>query len=173
MSDNVKTAAGKVKNLGNKVGDIIYPLGVALPIAAPNISALFSGGPKALLDYNVEAIKSWRPPDWGTIEAYASGPGGAAFMTGLTARLVKWGIKTLGFSEEAGPLYMLIDGVENWGDGSAVGWAVKELVYPSVAGGGGTFSGVSFGGLGGQPAKGSPAEMRTKDQKPKVGLEWK
>ena len=165
---SVKTAATKVKSIGTRVGGIIYPLGVAIPVAAPNVNALISGGPRGLIDYNVNAVKTWRPPDWGTIEAYADGPGGTSFMTGLTVKLIKWGVRTLGFSEELGPANMLLDGVEAWADGSAVGWAVKELVYPTVSG-----EGSPWGGGGGkQPAKGSPREMATKDQKPKVRLTW-
>ena len=126
---SVKTAASKVKGIGSKIGGIIYPLGVALPVAAPNINALMSGGPRGLLNYNVGAFKSWRPPDWATIESYVDGPGGAALMTSISAKVAKWAIKTIGLSSEAGPLYMLINAVEHWGDGSAVGYAVQAVSY--------------------------------------------
>lgn len=162
----VKRAASKVKSVGNKVGAIIKPLGTALPVAAPNINALFSGGPRAVMDFNANAVKSWRPPDMGTVNAYIDGPGGNAIMTGIMAKLIKWGVSTLGF--QMGGLGMLVDGVEDWADGSAMGYAVKELIYPTVAGGSGTLSGISFGGAGGQPGKGSAQEMATKDRKPKT-----
>jgi len=167
---SVKTAASKVKGIGDKVGGVIYPLGVALPVAAPNVNALMTGGPRGLLNFNVAAIKSWRPPDWGTIEAYADGPGGSAVMTAIVAGLAKWAGKTL-FGEERAlsPAWMLVDAVEDWGIGSAGGWAIKELVYPTVSGEAATFGDV---GWGTQPAKGSPQEMRTKDQKPKARLTW-
>jgi hypothetical protein len=172
---SVSQAATKVKGIGSQVGRVIYPLGVALPVAAPNINALFSGGPRALMQYNVDAVKSWRPPDWATIESYVDGPGGAALMTSISAKLVKWGVRVLGLSGETGALYMLLNAVEDWGDGSAIGYGVKELVYPSVSGESAVFGGVSGGGAlfgGRQPAKGYPREMATKDQKPKVRLMW-
>ena len=170
----IKKAATKVKGIGSKVSGIIYPLGVALPVAAPNINALMSGGPRGLLNYNVQAVRSWRPPDWATIESYIDGPGGAALMTSISAKVAKWGVKALGLSGEAGALFMLINAVEAWGDGSAIGYGVQELVYPTASGEGAVFGGIGgAGGLfGGQPAKGSPREMATKDQKPKARLSW-
>lgn len=171
---SVQKAASKVKGVGDKVGAVIKPLGIALPVAAPNINALFSGGPRGLFDYNVQAVKSWRPPDWGTVMSYVDGPGGAALMTSISAKLAKWGIKTLGMSGEAGALYMLINAVEDWGDGSAIGYGVKELIYPSVSGEAAVFGGISApsGLFGGQPAVGSKQEMATKDQKPREMLIW-
>ena len=164
----VKRAASKVKGAGNKIVDAIEPLAIALPVAMPNINALMSGGPRALMNYNAQAVKSWRPPDMNTINAYVDGPGGAGLITGLSMKLGKWGIRQLGLGGEFNDsLFLLMDAVENWGTGSAVGFAVKEIIYPTAAAGGGTFSGVSFGGWGGQPAKGSSQEMATKDAKPK------
>lgn len=171
----VKRAATKVKGIGSKVGGVIYPLGVALPVAAPNINALMTGGPRALLNYNVEAMRGWRPPDWATVEAYVGGPGGGALMTSLSAKVAKWAIKAFGFSGEAGALIMLINAVEAWGDGSSIGWGVRELVYPTISGVEAPFAGVGGTGAlfgGPQPAKGSPQEMATKDQKPKARLVW-
>lgn len=168
---SIKTAATKVKGIGSKVGAIIKPLGIALPIAAPNIKALMTAGPRGLFDYNVNALKTWRPPDWGTVNAYVDGPGGAAFMTSLSAKVAKWAIGALGFTSEAGALIMLINAVDDWGEGSAIGYAVQELVYPTASGVGSPFGGLggATGGLfGGQPAKGSAQEMATKDQKPKT-----
>lgn len=172
----VRKAATKVKSIGSKVAGIIYPLGVALPIAAPNINALMSGGPRAVLDYNVQALKQWRPPDWTTINSYIDGPGGDAFMTGLGVKVLKWGVKAFGFSGETGALIMLANAVEAWADGSAIGYGVQEIVYPTASGGSAIFGGVGgtgalFGGKG-QPAKGSQQEMATKDDKPQVRLMW-
>jgi hypothetical protein len=174
MSNPIKKAASKVKSTGDKVVGAIKPLGIALPVAAPNITALFSGGPRALVNYNVQQVKAWRPPDWNTVNAYVDGPGGMALMTSFSAKLAKWGIKVLGFSSEAGALIMLIDAVDAWGEGSAVGFAVKEIIYPSAAAGGGVLGGISFGGnlFGGQPATGSKQEMATKDKKPKRRIMW-
>jgi hypothetical protein len=172
---SVKKAATKVKSVGSKVSGVIYPLGVALPVAAPNINALMGGGPRGLLDFNVNALKTWRPPDWATVESYIDGPGGAALMTSISAAVAKWGIKALGLGGQTGALVMLINAVKAWGDGSAIGYGVQELVYPTVSGVGAPFGGVSAGGLfggKGQPAKGSQQEMATKDDKPKVGLYW-
>ena len=170
----VKQAATEVKGIGSKVAGIVYPLGVALPVAVPNINALMSGGPRGLLNYNVAAVKAWRPPDWATITAYADGPGGNALMTSISVKIVKWVVKALGFEGEVGAGYMLLNAVEGWADGSAWGYGIQELVYPTASAGGGVLSGIGgTGGLfGGQPAKGSPQEMATKDQKPKARLVW-
>lgn len=169
----IKTAATKVKGIGNKITGVIKPLGVVLPIAAPNINALMSGGPMGVWNYNAQALQSWRPPDMGTVRGYVDGPGGAAFMTSLTIGVAKWGIKALGFQKEAGPVNMLLDAVGAWADGSAMGYAVKEVIYPSASGLSPTLGGINFGGGGGQPAINSQAEMATKDQKPRVDLGWK
>ncbi len=171
---SIKGAAAKAKGIGTKVAGIVYPLGVALPIAAPNINALMSGGPRALMDYNVNALKTWRPPDWGTVTAYVEGPGGAAFMTGLSVKVAKWGIRALGFSGETGALTMLLNAVEGWADGSAIGYGIQEIVYPTASGVGAVFGGIGgTGGLfGGKPGVGSKGEMATKDQKPKARLSW-
>ena len=169
----VKQAAARGKGIGSKVAGIVYPLGVALPVAAPNINALMTGGPRGLLNYNVTALKQWRPPDWDTVEAYADGPGGNALMTSISVKVVKWAVRALGFEGDVGAGYMLLNAVEGWADGSAWGYGIQELVYPTASGGGGVLSGISTGGLfGGQPAKGSPQEMATKDQKPKVRSTW-
>ena len=156
---------------------MIYPLGVALPVAAPNINALFSGGPRGLFEYNASAVREWKPPDWNTVMSYIDGPGGAALMTSISAKIAKYGIKALGLSGETGALVMLINAVESWGDGSAIGYGVKELIYPTVSGEAAVFSGISrggglFGGAG-QPGINTQGEMATKDQKPKVDLGWK
>ncbi len=172
---SVRKAATKAKGLGSKVGSIIYPLGVVLPIAAPNINALMTGKMRGLINFNVTAVKTWRPPDWATVEAYVDGPGGAALMTALGAKLAKWGIQVLGLSGETGALVMLINAVEHWGDGSAIGYGIKEMVYPSVSGAVQPFSGIGGRGAlfgGGQPAVGSQQEMATKDQKAKMVLTW-
>ena len=171
---SIKTAASKVKGVGSKISGVIYPLGVALPVAAPNINALMSTGPRGLLDYNVNALKTWRPPDWATVESYIDGPGGAAFMTSLSAKVAKWAVKALGLTGETGALFMLINAVESWGDGSAIGYGIQELVYPTASGVSATFGGVGgTGGLfGGRPGVGSKQEMATKDQKPKARLMW-
>ena len=143
-------------------------------MAAPNINAIMSGGPRAVMDYNINALKTWRPPDWATVEAYVDGPGGAAFMTGLSVKVAKYVISALGFSRETGALPMLLNAVEGWADGSAIGYGIQEIVYPTASGAGAVFGGIGgAGGLfGGQPAKGSKGEMATKDQKPKVRLMW-
>ena len=164
----IKTAASKVKGVGNKITGVIKPLGVVLPVAAPNINALMSGGPMGVWNYNAQALQSWRPPDMNTVRGYVDGPGGAAFMTSLTIGVAKWGIDALGFSKEAGPVKMLLNAVGAWADGSAMGYAVKEVIYPSASGLSPTLGGISFGGGGGQPAKGSSQEMVTKDRKPKT-----
>ena len=168
----INKAATKVKGIGTKVSGMIYPLGVALPVAAPNINALFSGGPRGLFDYNANAIKEWKPPDWGTVMSYVDGPGGAALMTSISAKIAKYGIQALGLSGETGALVMLINAVEAWGDGSAIGYGVKELIYPTVSGEGAVLGGISLGGGlfggAGQPSKGSAQEMQTKDRKPKT-----
>lgn len=162
---SIKTAASKVKGIGNKITGVIKPLGVVLPIAAPNINALTSGGPIGVWNFNVGKLQTWRPPDMNTVKGYVEGPGGASFMTSLTISVIKWGIKGLGFQKEAGPVNMLLDAVGAWSEGSALGYAVKEVIYPSVSGVDATFGGI--GALGGAAAIGSRQEMATKDAKPK------
>ena len=166
----LKSVESRVVGVGGRVKGIIRPLGVILPVAGPNVQALMSAGPRGLLDYNVNAVKSWRPPDWNTVTGYIDGPGGVAIMTGIAAKLGKWAIRELRFNGETGPLIMLVDCVEAWADGSAVGWGIKELVYPTISGVSAPFGGVSTAGLwgGSQPAKDSPAEMNTRDRKPKT-----
>ena len=165
----IKSAASKVKSTGDKIIGVIEPLGVVLPVAAPNINALMSGGPRGLWNMNAGALRSWKPPDMDTVNRYVDGPGGAVFMTGLTIGVVNWGIKALGFDKEPAvePVKMLLKGAGAWANGSAKGYAIKEIIYPGT-GGEGTLSGISFGGLGGQPAKDSAQEMSTKDRKPKT-----
>lgn len=166
---DMKSVASKVQGVGTRVKGIIRPLGIALPVASPNVNALFTGGPRAMLDYNVTAIKGWRPPDWNTVTGYIDGPGGAAVMTGIAAGLANWAIKELGFSDEAGPLVMLIGCVKAWADGSAIGYGVKELIYPTASGVESPLGGVSFGGMfASQPAKGSQGELVVKSDKAKV-----
>lgn len=100
-----------------------------------------------------------------TVRGYVDGPGGAAFMTSITSKVIKWGIEGLGFKKDAGAVYMLLDAVEAWADGSAIGYGVKEIIYPSVSQVGATFGGI---GALGSAAIGSKQEMATKDAKPKA-----
>lgn len=173
----ISKAASKVTGVGRRITGVIRPLGIALPVAIPNINALFTGGPRGLMDYNIAAVKTWRPPDWGTITAYIDGPGGVALLTAISAGIAKKAIKALELEKESGALVMLIDAVKAWGDGSAVGYAMRELIYPTVAGGPGTFSTIAsptglFGGGGSQPPINSAGEMATKDDKPVSRLIW-
>jgi len=174
MSTQVRKAATKAKGIGDKVGAIVLPLATALPVFTPSINALMQGGPRGWITHIGESARAWRAPGWHTVEGYVDGPGGAAIMTSLAAKLAKWGISIIGLKEEiGGGFYLLVDAVEDWGDGSAMGYAIQELLYPSGAGEGILAGAGGFGGMfGGQPAKGSQQEMATKDQKPKVRLMW-
>ncbi|GAF80927.1 unnamed protein product [marine sediment metagenome] len=171
---SVKTAANKAKSIGNKVGSIVLPLATALPVFSPVINDVIAGGPRGFITHITSTAQAWRAPGWHTVEGYIDGPGGAAIVTSLLAKLAKWGVRAVGLSDEIGSgFYLLVDAVEDWGDGSSLGYAIRELVYPSGAGSGALSEfgagGVSFGRM---PAKGSPKEMATKDQKPKARLTW-
>lgn len=171
---SVKTAASKAKGVGYKVGAIVLPLATALPVFTPSINALMTGGPRGWMNHVVTSAKAWGPPGWNTVTGYIDGPGGAAIATSLVAKLAKWGIKAVGLKDEiGGGFYLLVNAVEDWGDGSAFGYAVREILYPTASTEPGLLSGVGgVSGLLGQPATGSPQEMRTKDQKPKARLMW-
>ena len=95
-------------------------------------------------------------------------------MTSLSAKVAKWAVKALGLTGETGALFMLINAVESWGDGSAIGYGIQELVYPRASDQTRVFGGIKgTGGLfGGSTAVGSQQEMATKDQKPKARLMW-
>jgi hypothetical protein len=155
---------------GYKFKRAIKPVATALPVLGPNVAALRKGGVKEVLDMNIANLGNWRPPDFNTINAYLGGTGGAAIMTTISAAFCKWLIKVVGF-DGLGSLNLLIDAVQDGGEGAAVGAAIKEIIYPtaSAAGSVGASMGgaFSFGALGAQPATGSEAEFSTKKDKPK------
>ena len=113
----LKSVESKVKGVGSRVKGVIRPLTTILPVAGTNVGALMAGGPRGMLDFNVQKVKEWRIPDWNTVTGYLDGPGGAAIMTGIAAGIGKWAISELGFSMP--PMTMLIDAVQAGAEGAA------------------------------------------------------
>ena len=166
---SVSSASNRVVSAGHKFKRAIKPVSTALPVLGPNIAALRGGGVKGVIDMNVQNLSNWRPPDFNTVNAYLGGAGGAGIMTAISASFCKWVIKLTGF-EGLSSLNLLIDAVQDAGEGTAVGAAIKEIIYPTasqIQGVGASMGGgFSFGAIGSNPAPNSEAEFSTKKDKP-------
>ena len=175
---SVSSASGKVVSAGHKFKRAIKPISTAVPVLGPNIQALRGGGVKGVLDMNIQNLSNWRPPDFNTINAYLGGAGGAGIMTAISASFAKWVIKVVGF-DGLSSLNLLIDAVQDAGEGTAVGAAIKEIIYPTasqMAGLGESIGGglPTFGSLGGSnPGVNSEREFSTKKDKPQSMVVFK